>query len=202
MEIYILRHCESESNLTLTHFNGNLNGPLTKKGFKQAKILGKKLRNLKIDAIFTSTLIRSKETANAITKANKKRIPIIIDKRLDEISPGIFGGLSPKEIKEKYWGIYVQRKRDKFNHVIPGGESYKQVYRRVNSFMKDLLNNKKYSRVLIVTHTTTLKLFLHLVTRKNLKKIEKVHYQHGKYFIFDLDWVCNHLKLNNLVTPS
>src|SRR3989344_6894792 len=84
MKILLIRHGESEYNAkTTTAYDS----PLTKKGLIQAEHLGKKIKKdrLEIDEIYTSTLMRSKQTAEAISKATK--IPIKKSfKELDEYS--------------------------------------------------------------------------------------------------------------------
>ena len=186
MEICLLRHSESESSLIPTPFNGALDGPLTKKGLLQARNLCKSLQSEKIEIAFVSSLLRTKQTAEEIIKQTDSNIPIKADKRLNELSPGVFGGLSLEEIKDQYKDVFLLRQKDKFNYVIPGGESYKMVYDRVSSFIKELLTKNKYSKVLIVTHATTLKILLYLITKKDLKEIESVFYGHNEYFKFDL----------------
>ncbi len=73
MKIILVRHGESEYNAKTTEHH---NSPLTKKGVIQAKHLGKRLKKegINIDEIYTSTLIRSKQTAEIISGITK--IPI------------------------------------------------------------------------------------------------------------------------------
>src|SRR3989344_8936348 len=73
MKIILIRHGESEHNAKITL---SRDSKLTKKGEIQAKHLGEKIKNkkIKIDAIYTSNLIRSKQTAEIISKIIK--VPI------------------------------------------------------------------------------------------------------------------------------
>lgn len=61
MKITIIRHAEPDYE----------NNTLTKKGFKEADILGKYFKNIKIDYMYSSPLPRAKYTANGIIKYNK-----------------------------------------------------------------------------------------------------------------------------------
>jgi broad specificity phosphatase PhoE len=74
MKIYFIRHGNKERE--------NENSPLTKKGIKQSKILGKRLNKFKFDEIYCSDLIRAKQTLkNAFPKPRNK---IIIEESLNE----------------------------------------------------------------------------------------------------------------------
>lgn len=73
MKIILVRHGESEHNAKISD---NKDSSLTKKGKIQAEHLGKRLKKekIKIDKIYTSNLIRSKQTAEIISKIIK--VPI------------------------------------------------------------------------------------------------------------------------------
>ncbi|MBI2042896.1 histidine phosphatase family protein [Candidatus Pacearchaeota archaeon] len=81
MKIILVRHGESEHNAKT---NLSRDSKLTKKGEIQAKHLGMKLKKekIKIDAIYTSNLIRSKRTAEIISKI----IKVPIKKSFDEFN--------------------------------------------------------------------------------------------------------------------
>lgn len=73
MRIILVRHGQSENNAGI---NDSHDSPLTKKGRMQAERLGKKLKKekVKIDMIYTSDLIRSRETGKIISDILK--VPI------------------------------------------------------------------------------------------------------------------------------
>ena len=85
MKIILVRHGESEHNTKITvSRDSNRDSKLTKKGEIQAKHLGEKLKKekIKIDTIYTSNLIRSKHTAEIISKI----IKVPISKSFDEFN--------------------------------------------------------------------------------------------------------------------
>lgn len=61
MEIVIIRHAEPDYE----------NNTLTKKGFYEAELLGRYLKDKRIDYLYSSPLNRAKYTADAIVKYNK-----------------------------------------------------------------------------------------------------------------------------------
>jgi broad specificity phosphatase PhoE len=68
MYLYIIRHGETYGNLTGDGFTET---DLTDKGLKQAFLLGERFKDEKIDAIYTSTLIRAVRTGGEIYKYHK-----------------------------------------------------------------------------------------------------------------------------------
>ena len=69
MRILLLRHGQSEANKEHI-IQGHMDSPLSDLGRDQAKNVGKKLLDSEItfDAVYSSDLIRAKETAKIITK--------------------------------------------------------------------------------------------------------------------------------------
>jgi len=74
MKIYLVRHAEKE------HEGEDSN--LTRKGIKQAKVLGKKLKKIKFDEFYCSDLSRSKETSEIVSKKINQKPKI--EKALNE----------------------------------------------------------------------------------------------------------------------
>jgi broad specificity phosphatase PhoE len=186
MELTILRHGKTESNLINTWFNGDFDGNLTPEGIDQAKAAGERLKGEEYDIIFTSSLKRTQQTADIINNMNGASKEIVVDERLVELKPGVFGGLSISEIMETYSQIFEKRKANKFQTPIPEGESYKMVYDRLYNFINDIYGNFKDKRVLLITHATTIKLFLLLLTEMSLEEIEKQKFDYTCIFKFDI----------------
>src|SRR5438093_12451117 len=65
LRIYLARHGETEWN-ALGKMQGQTDIPLNAKGRKQALLLRDTLKGMKIDAVYSSTLSRSRDTAMAI----------------------------------------------------------------------------------------------------------------------------------------
>ncbi len=80
-KIYLIRHCHPNSEFK--EEIGDANIPLSDLGKEQRKLLNKKLEQINLDKIYSSELVRARETAELFAKKNKKRI--FIDKRLNEI---------------------------------------------------------------------------------------------------------------------
>src|SRR3990167_5845669 len=67
MKLYLIRHGESEANKKRVHNTPAVK--LTKEGLDQARAIAKRLKNFDIDFIYSSPLIRARQTAEAISKS-------------------------------------------------------------------------------------------------------------------------------------
>ena len=186
VRIIFVRHAQAGSNAkSKVCFNGTLDEPLTSVGKRQAEKAAIALKDVKIDAIFSSSLKRALETANIINKYHN--VGIIIDRRLREANFGIWEGLTIEEVKAKYPQMYEERLKDKYHYRIKGGESYEDVEKRVMDFLKEVKDKYARKTILVVTHATTLKLIFKHLLKKPLKEVEKPYYKNTSISVLDVD---------------
>lgn len=187
---YLLRHGESlknKKNISAS-WPEKFYSPLTKKGKEDAKKASKTLKKKKIDLIFSSDLLRTKQTAEIIGR--ELGIKPKFDKRLREADTGIFNGKPLKEI-----GLFFSKKEGNFSPLrhylnrfklsMPGGENYAQVEKRMHAFLKDTERKYLGKNILIVGHQRPLSLLEKVVlgqSRKNFAKkiIEKREIRTGE----------------------
>ena len=86
MNIILVRHAESEANRLGITQGQTIDTSLSKSGLRQAKQLAERLKDEKIDIIYSSDLKRAKETADEINRYHK--LKIIFDRRLREMDYG------------------------------------------------------------------------------------------------------------------
>jgi broad specificity phosphatase PhoE len=127
---------------------------LSELGKKQSLELRELTKHMKFDAIFCSDLKRAYETAKT---AFGERFKIIVDKRLRECNYGDMGGTSSELVDSL--GSF-----DFINKPFPNGESYKDVEKRIRSFLKDLLQNYAGKHIAIVAHQAP-QLSLEVITK-------------------------------------
>ena len=157
MHIYITRHGETLNN-TLNIIGGDCH--ITKNGKKYASFLTKyfypnlpsyhNIDNIKNLTVWTSSLLRTKETAfNFISNTD-----VIEHKELDEIFSGDFDNLNLDTIKNLYPELYEHRNKDKLNNSYPNGENYLDLKKRVFKLL-DTIDMKKDETLLIISHQAT-----------------------------------------------
>ena len=147
MKIYSTRHGESVLNIE-RKVAGSVDAALSEEGLKQAKELAEILKNVPIDAIFSSPLSRASITAEAVAKA--KGMTFFVDERLIEQDYGIYesGTLDNPGF---------QNVRNSFVLQAPGGESLLQVSQRVYNFLDELKEKYADQTILIVSHSVICK---------------------------------------------
>ena len=148
---YILRHGEAISNVKqiVSSWPEKFKNPLTDNGKKQIKEAANKLQSKRIDLIFASDLLRTKQTANIVAKTLNlglkfdkssttfKKIKVVLDKRLREVGFGAINGRPAEEL------LYLSFEKDRLKKSFKRSETYEGVLKRVFGFFKEI--DKKYS---------------------------------------------------------
>lgn len=170
MKLLLIRHGETIENREGI-FQGWNPGKLSRLGERQAKLLGKRLKDVKIDLILTSDLRRTYDTAKEISKYHKN-IKLIKDKLLRERGLGDFQGKKRGEVDWR-----------EFN-----GESFLEVYARMKLFYKKILKKYKKETILIVGHGASgniLRLIIQKGNIKNRKRFKKLQNTFVTEYIID-----------------
>lgn len=137
--IYIVRHGQTNYNIE-GRYGGRIDIPLNEAGRKQAKIIKKKLQNIKFDKVFSSPLVRAYETAKIISDNE-----IVVDYRLIERDNGDIEGKLKTEITEKI--DFNNPKENRYNI-----ESIIHFRKRIYNFFDEISTEYKGKNVLVVTH--------------------------------------------------
>jgi isoleucyl-tRNA synthetase len=155
-EYFVLRHAESLKNIRgISSCWPEKNPfPLTEKGKRQAKAAAKTLKNKKIDLIFSSDLLRARQTAEIVAK--ELGLTVKLDKRLREESVGVLNGRPIKEVG-RFWDpdkkfSPIDYYKRKFEVSPKGGENYIGVEKRMLNFVKDMEEKYPGKNILIVSH--------------------------------------------------
>ena len=145
---FLMRHGEAENNVRkVFNANGRTENGLTEKGKDQTAASAKQLVAKGITKIYSSPLLRTRETAETVAQAiGISKEKIIFDERLRELDVGKFDGTSA--IDE----FSALRAEHNITDPIPGGESYLDAIRRFGSFLYEIENELRDKRVLIVSH--------------------------------------------------
>lgn len=86
-EIYLIRHAEAEGNL-FRRLQGQFDANITPAGLRQIRCLRERFAKIRIDAVYSSHLCRTRTTAQAIY--TPKGLPLRIDRRFCEIGAGVW----------------------------------------------------------------------------------------------------------------
>lgn len=150
---YIFRHGQSSYNLAGRTQGQTNDSVLTDNGQQQAREIGERLKDKKIEIIICSPLVRAKQTADLANLA--LQVPIINDDRFIEVNVGEIEGLHHTVISEKFGEKYQQwRSSDKKYDDLrfEGGESKREVRTRVFDGLNDYAEHSPYQNIAISSH--------------------------------------------------
>ncbi len=147
--LIIVRHAESAHNLQ-NRIQGHKDSGLTARGLWQARRLSRRVRNFKIDKIYSSDLGRAYSTTLEIVRHLK--LPIIKEPLLREIHLGDWEGRTPGEVDALYDKGYRKWLRKPSSIRIPRSETLKSFRKRVVGRVKAIAKENRGKTVLIVTH--------------------------------------------------
>ena len=165
MRFYFVRHGESEANLTNTFSNQQHElHPLTEKGRAQAQARAEDLRAVKFSEIYSSPMLRARQTAEILNAAHG--LEIQFTPALLEHDAGDFEGRADQEAWDEYSKLFETwiLKRD-LDARTPNGESFNDMRARFMPFFSDL--SQKYADtdadLLLVAHAGIFHAMLPLV---------------------------------------
>jgi broad specificity phosphatase PhoE len=163
-----VRHGETDCNKR-NIIQGHSDAKLNKTGILQAKQLGKRLKDEKIDIVFCSDLSRAKQTAKEILKYHKN-VPIKYNKLLRERAFGVFENTHVDE-----YGKHRETAGKPRHLYRPlGGENFYDMRKRVGRFLKSIYPKYRNKTVLVVTHGGVNRIFITIFMKKPLKAVYDV----------------------------
>jgi probable phosphoglycerate mutase len=142
LRLYLARHGETDWNRD-RKLQGSADIALNETGRRQAVALGQQLRGLHFDAVYSSELRRSRETAAVVHGA----APLVALAGLNERRLGAFEG---RPSDEEY-----ERRRQDPDDTLDGGESWSQFDARIQRTLEQLLRRHRSGAILIVGHGGT-----------------------------------------------
>ena len=147
IKLYLIRHGRQNSSLC------NVDVELDEAGIRQAELVGHRLKKYDIEALYSSNLIRARQTAEIIGK--ELNLSNNIEENFREISFGALEGLDDVQIKDKYGDFIEQRARATEDLPCPDGESGQDVYDRTFPLIMKIIDKAKRENIhniAIVTH--------------------------------------------------
>ena len=147
MKLILVRHGQTIENRD-DIVQGQIPGRLTELGIEQAKKLALRLKNEKIDAIYSSDLARAADTAREIAKYHAY-VPLEFVSDLRERDLGIFEEKPRAFLIEKTGATKTRDLPD-----IEGGESLDKLMERASNFLDKVLHKHSNDTVLFVAHST------------------------------------------------
>lgn len=181
--LYLARHGQTEFNV-----QGRIGGdpPLTAKGREQARLLGEHMANIPLDWVFTSTRMRSHETAAPVLEKHPNAHTIAL-REFDEIWAGDCENMLYSEIREKMPEVTAARNANKYGFMYPNGESYAILQERVRRGLWRALFLAGDSPLLIVGHQAINRVLLSLFLRQRTEDVPYINIPQSQYYHIQLN---------------
>jgi broad specificity phosphatase PhoE len=197
--IVLCRHGETDYNLQGKLQGRGIDAPLNAKGLAQADRLGRCVQSLSIGCLVSSSMVRAKQTANAIAAAqicsSATPPPVEILSGLDELSWGeLEGGVVGPQVAE----LRAAWHRGDTGLSAPGGESPDEVLSRAKAAVESVLSKGKRINV-FATHGRTIRILLVGLAGPNMSGMDDMEV--GNCYVFVVryyprtgmyDWVQPH----------
>ena len=176
LRLYIARHGETDWNLA-HRLQGWTDRPLDDTGRRQAMELAESLKGVHLDAIYSSTLSRSRDTAQAVAAGSLtvKSLP-----GLRERNYGKFQGGSDTDPD------YLKRV-NAWDDAMDGGETLTQLLARARESLALIRREHPSGNVLIVSHRITNQMILRALMDLTPEQAVKIEQGNDEVYLVEID---------------
>ncbi|HET7010527.1 MAG TPA: histidine phosphatase family protein [Anaerolineales bacterium] len=151
--LLLIRHGQTDWNRE-GRFQGQTDVPLNAVGREQARAMAEQFRSEPPEAIYSSDLLRARQTAESLALVTGA--PLHLDPRLREIDLGEWEGMVFADIEKNQGALLARRRRDPMDTYPPGGEGIRSLVARVVPFLQEVLRRHPEALVALVSHGATL----------------------------------------------
>lgn len=162
--LYVIRHGQVDTNIR-NQINGWNEEKLNDTGIKQAKEAAKQVKNLTLDMVLCSPLLRAKET---LCLLEIKDVPVIFDDRLKERNSNSMV-YKPVAILDK--NLWYDKSRE---IIYEDTEGFKSLLDRTKLLIEEVKDKYKNKNVLFITHGDVCKA-IRLYFYPDIEDISKFH---------------------------
>lgn len=172
-KIIFIRHAEAMGNVT-GRYQGRSDADVTENGRKQLDALAERFKDIPFDVIYTSPLSRTRATAEAVNRYNKKEI--IIEDGLLEFDGGKWEGKKWDDIAVEFpdelydWNNHLEKL------TAPDGESIAELRVRMAETVKKILKENKGKTIVAVSHGCALRTYFNYALNLPFEEINNDHW--------------------------
>lgn len=150
LRVILVRHGETDWNQEGRVQGSGSDRELTETGKQQAESIGLKLRQERIQAIYSSPLRRALDTAQVI--ARHHQVEVQIEPSLNEIYAGELEGIPIKKLGSYLSELVAREQGDESVSKLYGGERLAAVQQRAWSIIQRLADKHSDGAIVVVSH--------------------------------------------------
>jgi broad specificity phosphatase PhoE len=171
--LWLVRHGESVGNVAaqraelggehlITVEFRDADVPLSSVGVEQAEALGRWLATVQPSAVWVSSYLRARQTAEVAVATAGVELPMRVDERLRDRELGVLDMHTALGVETLFPGEAARRRwLGKFYYRPPGGESWTDVALRLRSALLEMDARHDGQDLLVVAHDAVVMLFLY-----------------------------------------
>ena len=202
MRLIMIRHPKTEANERKLVY-GRTDALYSKAGEATIPGIVERLHSIKIDRIYSSPLTRTRLLAEAIAADHAVAADeIIMDDRILEMNFGKFENMTIPELEETYPEEFAEYRKDFNDCVVPGGESFRQLYDRTVDFLKEIYKRHEKGdeqTIVVVSHSMVIHAAVGYLMDVELDDVWRVKVEPGS--MIDFDWRYEYAMLQGLSGP-
>ena len=169
--IYLVRHCEAMGNHKRL-FQGSTDCDISEIGTKQLTYLKERFRDITLDAVYSSPLLRAQKTAQAI--AYGKGLEIAIRKNLAELDGGVVEGKPFQEAFNAIPGLADAWNNHPQDFAPEGGEAMRDAYVRIYDEIIALAGQNRGKTIALASHGGVLRCLTCRILYNDITRLKDV----------------------------
>ena len=179
VRIYLARHGQTDWNLE-GRTQGGTDIPLNDTGRRQAQQLKARLTGVQVDAVYSSTLGRSRETAEIV----HGQTPL---KSLPGLGERCFGKFEGRLTSDPVSGPEFQRRQWIPDDSLDGGESLNDLRERVRTTIDTIRKQHASGSILIVGHSYTNRMILSVIFGLTTEQMQSFDQANDELYLIELE---------------
>ncbi|MFJ8749196.1 histidine phosphatase family protein [Streptomyces sp. NPDC102441] len=202
LHVMLVRHGESVWHAE-NRYAGVSDIDLSERGRAQAAQLASWAGRAELTAVWSSPMRRCRQTAEG--SAASAGLPLVLEPRLREVDFGVAEGMTRAEMRERLPGALKAFEADPVGSHFPEGEDPSAVGERYADVLSGLRAGHQDGRVLVVAHSTAIRLTLCRLLGVPLRDYRRVFPHLANCALNELilrDGTSSLLALNQHVTPG
>jgi len=179
LRIYLARHGQTQWNVE-GRTQGGRDIPLNDTGRQQAQRLKERLANVAFDAVYSSSLSRSRETADII----HGNVPVTA---VPELGERRFGKFEGQLTSDPVLGPEFQKRMWVPDDELEGGESLNMLRGRVRTAIDRIRKDHPAGSILIVGHSYTNRMVLSVLLGLTIEQMQSFDQSNDELYSIELD---------------
>jgi broad specificity phosphatase PhoE len=173
LQIVLVRHGATDWNLQ-GRCQGATDRWLSEVGVRQAEQIATLLSDENPAAVYSSDLLRARQTAEIISRPHG--LPVMIEEDIRELDHGELEGLTFNEIKQNYSQFLVRWRSEPAEIRVPGGEKLIDVAERAWQGVNRIAERHSSARsIVVVSHNFPILAIVCRVTGTHLNDYRSFH---------------------------